>query len=79
MSTEQKRSLTSKEIFTGLRKSLSQNLGDFWHVHLEEYEEKDRPLVVKILNRLARRGVILRAHESMYVINTPNNRKIYSK
>ena len=77
MSTEQKQTQASKKIFSIIRKSLTEDTKDFWHIHLEEFDEDDRALATKILNRLARRGVIFRAHSTMYVRNTYNNRLLY--
>lgn len=66
-----------KNIYQIIHKFLAFNDGDFCHLHIEEFVN-DKNNAIKLLNRLVRRGVLLRIHKNLYVRNTKRNKLTYS-
>jgi hypothetical protein len=63
-----------KGIYKQIRDLVNDPSGSFTHVHLEEFDDKrTRRIASDLLNRLSRRGVMKRIHETLFVRNVNGN------
>ena len=72
--------MKSKHISDKIMYYMSFSDGDFGHIHPEiihRGKKKDKEKTINLLNRLVRRGVLLKVYPELYVRATPANKIMY--